>query len=89
MKGSVPENVKQGWQGGELGAGAAARARPGRHRRWLAYSKQSNEVLHPDVRLPQNGAQGAPVQFPMRGDNGLRKWIVPPQERGQTGMALR
>ena len=82
MKGSqkvkVPESVKQAWQGGELGAGAAARAWRGRHRRWPARSKQSNEVLHPDVRLPQNGPQYAPVHFSMRGDNGLRKWIVPP-----------
>src|ERR1039458_3949519 len=69
----VPESVKEGWQGGGLGAGAAARARPGRHRRWPARSKQSNEVLHPDVRLPQNGPQRAPVQFSMLGDNGLRK----------------
>lgn len=52
--------VKQGWQASELGAGAAVRARPGRHRRRPACSKQSNEVLHPDVRLPQNGPQGAP-----------------------------
>jgi hypothetical protein len=43
----VPESVKQGWKGGELGAGAAARARPGKHRRWPAHSKRSNEVLHP------------------------------------------
>src|ERR1039458_10026770 len=74
----VPESVKEGWQGGGLGAGAAARARPGRHRRWPARSKQSNEVLHPDVRLLQNGPQCVPVQFSMCGDNGLRKWIVPP-----------
>ena len=84
MKGSqkvkVPESVKQGWQGGELGAGAAARAQPGRHRRWPACSKQSNEVLHHDVRLTQNGPQCAPVRFSMRGDNGLRKWIVSPHQ---------
>ena len=24
------------------------------------------EILHPDVRLPLNGPQGAPVQFPIR-----------------------
>src|SRR5664279_2055919 len=41
----VPETVKQAWQAGELGARAAARTRPGRHRRWPARSKPSNEVL--------------------------------------------
>src|ERR1035437_1854070 len=77
----VPESVKEGWQGGGLGAEAAARARPGRHRRWPTRSKQSNEVLHPDVRLPQNGPQGAPVQFSMRAGttvcaNGLSRLIM-------------
>jgi hypothetical protein len=67
----VPDCAKEGWQGGELGAGVAARARPGRHGRWPARSKQSNEVLHPHVRLPQNGPQCAPAQFSMRGDDGL------------------
>src|ERR1035437_6201607 len=87
LKGSVPESGKQGWQGGELGAGAAARARPGRHKRWPACSKQSNEVLHPDVRLPQNGPQCAPVQLSMCGDNDLRKWIVPPHNGMATVLA--
>ena len=74
----VPESIKQSCQAGELGAGSAAIARQGRLRRWPASSKQANEVLHRDVRLPQNGPQGAPVRFSMRGDNSLRKRIVPP-----------
>jgi hypothetical protein len=47
-----------------------------------ACSKQSNEVLHPDVRLPQNGPQCAPVQFSMCGDHGLRKRIVSKENDG-------
>jgi hypothetical protein len=59
----VPESIKPSCQAGELGAGSAAIARQGRHRRWPASSKQANEVLHRDVRLPQNGPQRAPVRF--------------------------
>jgi hypothetical protein len=59
----VPESIKQNCHSGELGAGAPAIARQRRHRRWPASSEPANEVLHRDVRLPQNGPRGAPVRF--------------------------
>src|ERR1035441_709847 len=40
----VPESIKQACPYGE-GAGSAAIAQQGKHRRWPAFSKQSNEVL--------------------------------------------
>jgi hypothetical protein len=61
--GSVPESAMQGRWEGELVGESTAIARQSTHGRWPAFSKHSNEVLHPDVRLPQKAWLAAAAQL--------------------------
>ena len=76
MKGSRKASNKAGravsWEQGR-------RREHGQEGTGVGLPAQSKRVksLHPDVRLPQNGPQGSPVQFPMCGDSSAATTCCP------------